>query len=108
VAGTDFAAIGPMWVLPPVQKPYPPIWIGGNGVTARRRVVEHGSGWMPLIAAPAVALTIGTQELTNAVEFGLAASELTARLEAAGRDAFLWFYDPDGNEFEFCRAFAVP
>ena len=29
----------------PVQKPYPPIWVGGNSPGAFKRVVEHGDGW---------------------------------------------------------------
>jgi probable F420-dependent oxidoreductase len=29
----------------PVQKPHPPIWVGGNSPGAFRRVVEHGDGW---------------------------------------------------------------
>ncbi|MBJ7336520.1 MAG: TIGR03619 family F420-dependent LLM class oxidoreductase [Mycolicibacterium sp.] len=86
VRGGDFAAVGPIWTQPTVQKPHPPIWIGGNGTAARRRVVEHGSGWMPVIGSPAVASTIGTRALTDVAEFGSAVGELKTRLEAAGRD----------------------
>jgi probable F420-dependent oxidoreductase len=33
-------------VLPrPVQRPGPPIWVGGSGGAAVRRAVEHGDGW---------------------------------------------------------------
>ncbi len=33
-------------VLPrPVQKPHPPIWVGGESLPALRRVVAFGSGW---------------------------------------------------------------
>jgi probable F420-dependent oxidoreductase len=86
VQGADFAAFGPVWTQSPIQKPHPPIWIGGNSAAARRRVVEHGSGWMPVIGAPAVASTIGTQTLTDVAEFGSAVAELVRRLESAGRD----------------------
>ncbi len=38
----------PIWQWPkPVQKPHPPILIGGDGPHALRRVVEYGDGWMP-------------------------------------------------------------
>jgi probable F420-dependent oxidoreductase len=33
-------------VLPrPIQKPHPPIWVGGESLPALRRVVEFGNGW---------------------------------------------------------------
>jgi probable F420-dependent oxidoreductase len=31
----------------PVQRPRPPIWIGGSGTPALRRVAERGDGWIP-------------------------------------------------------------
>jgi probable F420-dependent oxidoreductase len=32
----------------PVQKPYPPLWIGGMSKRAIRRAVEFGDGWQPV------------------------------------------------------------
>ncbi len=32
----------------PVQKPHPPLWIGGESAAALRRVVSHGDGWYPI------------------------------------------------------------
>ena len=32
----------------PVQKPHPPIWVGGNTLAALRRVARYGQGWLPL------------------------------------------------------------
>src|SRR5882724_4041804 len=40
----------------PVQKPHPPIWIGGHSAPALRRVARHGDGWHPVGANPAVPL----------------------------------------------------
>ncbi|GAA2077815.1 LLM class F420-dependent oxidoreductase [Actinomadura alba] len=34
----------------PVQRPHPPIYVGGSGPTALDRVVEYGDGWMPSFA----------------------------------------------------------
>jgi probable F420-dependent oxidoreductase len=31
----------------PVQSPRPPIWVGGSGAPALRRVAERGDGWIP-------------------------------------------------------------
>ena len=40
-------------VLPkPVQQPHPPIWVGGEGVAARKRAAELGDGWYPTIRNP--------------------------------------------------------
>lgn len=36
----------------PVQKPHPPIMIGGNSPAAYRRVREFGNGWHPLSLSP--------------------------------------------------------
>ncbi|MFE5138405.1 LLM class F420-dependent oxidoreductase [Streptomyces fagopyri] len=41
----DFA---PIFCWPkPVQRPHPPIFIGGDGEAALARVAAHGDGWMP-------------------------------------------------------------
>jgi probable F420-dependent oxidoreductase len=52
------AVAGHTMAPPPVQRPHPPIWVGGNSRRAMRRVVEHGQGWMPMPQpASAVKLT---------------------------------------------------
>jgi probable F420-dependent oxidoreductase len=39
----------PLWSWPkPVQKPHPPIFVGGNGTHTLRRVVRWGDGWIPI------------------------------------------------------------
>lgn len=63
----------------PVQKPHLPIWIGGEGSRAMRRVVELGDGWMPIGANPKFPLY--TLDLYKS-----ALERLTRRCEAAGRD----------------------
>ena len=36
----------------PVQKPHPPIWIGGHTGPALRRVVQYGDGWPAVVFSP--------------------------------------------------------
>jgi probable F420-dependent oxidoreductase len=38
----------------PVQRPYPPIWFGGETRAALKRVVQQGDGWFPAFAPPEV------------------------------------------------------
>jgi probable F420-dependent oxidoreductase len=64
-----FADIG--FAPKPVQKPHPPIWVGGDSPGAFRRVVAFGDGWHATSKSPA--------ELRDAIP------RLRAVAEAAGR-----------------------
>jgi len=44
-----FVNFDSIWSWPkPVQKPHPPIIVGGDGPHTLQRVVEYGDGWMPI------------------------------------------------------------
>jgi probable F420-dependent oxidoreductase len=44
----DFVSFDRIWSEPkPLQRPHPPILIGGNGPTVLDRVLEYGDAWMP-------------------------------------------------------------
>jgi probable F420-dependent oxidoreductase len=44
----DFVNFDRIWSDPkPLQKPHPPILIGGDGATVLDRVLEYGDAWMP-------------------------------------------------------------
>ncbi len=46
--GRHFTVAGHTMLPRPLQRPHPPIWVGGNSHRAIRRAVEHGDGWMPM------------------------------------------------------------
>ena len=49
-----FVDFDKMWAYPkPVQRPHPPIIMGGDGPTTFDRVVEYCDGWMPIGSRPA-------------------------------------------------------
>lgn len=62
----------------PVQKPHPPIWIGGHSKAAIRRTARYADGWHPLG-------TVETAEL-RPPEFAAMLDDLKRQTEAAGRD----------------------
>jgi alkanesulfonate monooxygenase SsuD/methylene tetrahydromethanopterin reductase-like flavin-dependent oxidoreductase (luciferase family) len=44
----EMVDFGPMWCWPkPVQKPHPPVVLGGSGPGIVERVVRYAEGWMP-------------------------------------------------------------
>jgi len=63
----------PIWSWPkPLQKPHPPIYLGGHGPKALDRVVRYCDGWMPI--------PIRAAALVDEIK------DLRARATAAGRD----------------------
>ena len=69
----EFVNFDKIWADPkPIQKPHPPIIVGGDGATTFDRVVEFGDGWMPIM-----------RPKTSPVE---KIPELRERLKKAGRD----------------------
>ena len=62
----------------PVQRPHPPIWVGGQSRPAMRRAARLGNGWHPVGAIPAAPLE--PEDLTQNI--GL----LHRYAEDAGRD----------------------
>ena len=76
----DYAKFSDIRFLPkPVQKPYPPLWIGGESGPAIRRTARFGDVWYPIGANPRHPL--------NTIElFKAGADKLAAEAEKIGRD----------------------
>ncbi len=62
----------------PLQKPHPPIWVGGHSPAALRRTARHGDGWHPVGAIAASPLP--PQEMVVHLE------TLKRLCDAEGRD----------------------
>jgi probable F420-dependent oxidoreductase len=71
----DLVDFDPLWAHPkPVQKPHPPIIMGGDGPRTFDRVIEYADGWMPIygrLAGPSLSEKI---------------ADLRSRANDAGRD----------------------
>lgn len=63
----------------PVQRPGPPIWVGGEGRAARKRAATLGDGWYPTIRNP-------KEPLDDPRRFAAALADVREHAKAAGRD----------------------
>lgn len=95
----EFVNFDKIWSHPkPVQKPHPPVIMGGDGLTTFDRVVEFANGWMPISRPgqnPAAKIPA-----------------LRQRAEKAGRDpksisVTIFFAKPDRAAIEALRAAGV-
>jgi len=63
----------------PVQRPHPPLWVGGESAPAIRRAARMGDGWFPMPTNP-------IRPLDTFDRFRVALAEMRGIAEAAGRD----------------------
>lgn len=101
VEGRHFSARGVTAHPRPVSDPHPPIWIGGNSAQARQRVADRGNGWCPFPAPSGLAKAARTVALDTSERLAEAIDDLTARLDAAGRDPVsvdIAFSNPAGGD----------
>ncbi len=63
--GTGYSAQNHRILPHPIQKPHPPIWVGGNSKRAIRRAVDLGQGWVPFPAPAILAKTARTAAMES-------------------------------------------
>ena len=62
----EFVDFEPMWAWPkPVQKPHPPILVGGDGEQTLKRVIRYGDEWFPRWGQSGKALKEKLEELSR-------------------------------------------
>jgi alkanesulfonate monooxygenase SsuD/methylene tetrahydromethanopterin reductase-like flavin-dependent oxidoreductase (luciferase family) len=87
---------GPCYAWPkPLQKPHPPIHVGGGGRPAIRRAARYGDGWLPLAGSgandPVELLPRLREELAKACR------------EASGFEVSIYFCPADAAYVDRCR-----
>ncbi|HEX9561328.1 MAG TPA: LLM class F420-dependent oxidoreductase [Candidatus Dormibacteraeota bacterium] len=107
----EMVDFGPMWCWPkPVQKPHPPIILGGSGPNAPKRVVAYADGWMPnrgdvlsrLAELRELATAAGRGDIPLTV-YPAATSDDIEKMQNAGVDRCIWYVPADGREQALAR-----
>jgi probable F420-dependent oxidoreductase len=78
--GAHVRFAGVVFAPKPVQKPHPPIWVGGESGPALRRTVAYGNAWYPIGTNPA-------HPLDSLARFRSAVGTLRKLAADAGRDS---------------------
>lgn len=80
-----FRAEGNTMLPPPVQKPHPPIWVGGNSPRAIRRSVDFAQGWSPFPLPAAGAGRTRTASIESVADLAAGIQRMKAYAEKQGR-----------------------
>jgi probable F420-dependent oxidoreductase len=84
--GLHFTAEETIALPLPVQRPNPPIWIGGNSNRAMRRSVELADGWNPMPSPARASKMLRTPPIESLADLERRIGDLRAASEKAGRE----------------------
>jgi len=102
----EMVDFGPMWSYPkPVQKPHPPVILGGSGPKVLERVVRYADGWMPnrgdvverIPELQRMAKAAGRQPIP-VTYYPKASAEEIERCARAGIERLIWYVPADGRD----------
>jgi probable F420-dependent oxidoreductase len=83
--GTGYTALGNRVRPTPVQKPHPPLLVGGNSKRALRRTVEMGDAWHPFFVPKQITNTARTASMEGEEDIREAIEYMAAHCEKVGR-----------------------
>ncbi|MFC0686144.1 LLM class F420-dependent oxidoreductase [Novosphingobium clariflavum] len=83
--GSGYTALGNRILPTPVQKPHPPLLVGGNSRRALRRAAEMGDAWHPFFVPKSVTDTARTANLEGDEDISEAIAYMRAHAEKIGR-----------------------
>ena len=83
--GTGYTAVGNRMLPAPLQKPHPPLLIGGNSKRAIRRAAEFGDAWHPFFNQPVGANTAKTATISDADDLRAGIAYLHQHCATIGR-----------------------
>jgi probable F420-dependent oxidoreductase len=84
--GSGYEALGNRIQPGPIQKPHPPLLVGGNSKRAIRRAVELGDSWCPFFTPQQVSATSRTAQLTDDEDLAAGIRYLREHCEKVGRE----------------------
>lgn len=83
--GTGYQALGNRILPRPIQRPHPPLLIGGNSRRAIRRAAELGDGWNPFFTSAAVSATARTAAMADEMDLKSGIAYLREHCGKVGR-----------------------
>lgn len=117
VTGSGFAARSVTALPHPVQRPHPPIWVGGNSLAAMRRAVRYAQGWSPFPTPGDVSRAVRTASIGDLRDLSDRLTRLEELRLEAGRSERLttcfvpfslpgFLADPIGGRARLCAEVA--
>ena len=85
--GTGYQALGNRILPRPVQKPHPPLLVGGNSKRAIRRAAELGDGWNPFMNTATVSASTRTAQMSDEMDIAEGIKYLHEHCDKIGRTA---------------------
>jgi probable F420-dependent oxidoreductase len=83
--GSGYEALGNRVRPGPVQKPHPPLLVGGNSKRAIRRAVELADGWYPFFTGTQMSSTARTAQMADETDLAGGLAYLREHCEKVGR-----------------------